>query len=1153
MAWLKTFLRSWWFISSLVVVLALAVLCLGLPLFVLSLRGFGMRVLLAGLVLLAWAAAILWRRRRARQAATALAAAITGDGEGTVVGDRLREALAQLKAMGGKRRDYLYARPWYIIFGPPGAGKTTALRASGLQFPVVDQAMKGVGGTRNLDFWFSDAAVLVDTAGRYTAQDSEAGEDAAGWRALLATLRRHRPLQPINGVLIAIGLDTLAQADPAALDTHAATVRRRLAELGDALAMDVPVYLLFTKLDLIAGAVEYFADLDVEGRRAVLGRTFSAEHGPTGPQDLAEAFDSVAQAVADRQAKRLANEADVTRRSLILGFPAQLDALRSRLVRFVDGAFPVSGAPAQGARLRGFYLTSGTQTGTPIDRLLAGMADASERPSDIGGSGGVARAYFLNRLLGEVVFPEAGLATLRAGVRRQEILRTGGAVAGVAVAALFVAALWTISFVRNRSQQASVARAATSVAQTERERGIDLVEVNANDPGLDEAVTVLDQLRALPGGAADRAAGYPPLTMRLGLWQSGLSDEAVQAYQQGLRRILLPRLLLRAEQALGAAAGDPLATYEPLKVYLMLGGQRPGGAEPAAVRRWVTADWSGSALTGADRADLRHRLAVHLDALLSAGDLDRVWAGRAAPLEPALVAAARATVQAMAPGDRAYAILRNANATQGADWQAGRVLSSADGNAFAEGPVVLAASVPYFFTREGYARAYRPALVAIPEQVRRDAWVFGSDAASQSVQAQLGAVRQAVASRYAQDYSAAWDKVVSVLKPGRLFDDTAAFGTFTKAPSPFALMLREVRRNTTFDTNGAGAAVSGVLAGRIGGAIGSGVVDAASGGGDAGAMIAQHFAELNAYVGDGKAPSALDGLIDAVRAGGQAVLAAKASGATGGAGLQDALSQANAAILVKAQQAPPALKAVAGDLAQGGASAQSTVAQGNLRDAYASSVLPACRAATQDKYPFFAAATADAGVGETVQHFGSGGTMAAFVDQRLHPLLDTGGPVWRWRGDDPAAASFDPSSADALAKTAQIRDLLVSGQPFKVQLIELGAGADAVEFAAAGTASRFDTATRDQRQYQWSLQGGLPEAHVTLFKGGQKIDEVGAEGPWAVFRLFDKARRRNDGQTAFQATFGGGDRSATLRIILPSDRNPFSRGGMWTFRCPVAL
>lgn len=1155
MAFIKRALRNWHVVTITAAVLVALLLCLGLPLFVLALRPWWVRLLLAFVVAVAWGAAAWWRARRAARAAAQLEAAVATEDEGDVAAGRLRGALAQLRSAGGGGRDYLYARPWYVIIGPPGAGKTTALRASGLRFPVVDQAMKGVGGTRNLDFWFADEAVLVDTAGRYTTQDSDAAEDAAGWRGFLDALRRHRPARPINGVLVAIGLDDIATGDVRAIDDHAAAVRRRLAELSDTLGVDLPVYCLFTKADLLAGFTDYFADLDVEGRRSVLGHSFAVEQAPDAAA-LAGGFDTVVQAVADRQPARLAAEPDVGRRGLILGFPTQLGGLRARMVRFLEGAFPTAPAGGTSVTLRGFYLTSGTQEGTPLDRLLAGVAQVFDRPQAApGGSGG--RAYFLNRLLSEVVFPEAGLARLRGAARRSRAARAGGAVAAVAAAALLVTALWTVSFLRNRHEQDALASAARAAEESIRQRGIDMVQVNANDAGLEEVAAALDQLRQLPGGYADRVAGYPPLTMRFGLWQRGLSDQAVQAYEQALRRILLPRVMLRMEAVLAGVQGDPLAVYEPLKAYLMIGGQRPGGIDARPLRAFVTADWERGALAGADRAELRRRLAAHLDALIAAGDVERVWANRQVPLDAGIVTAARATVQSMPPADRAYAMLRYGTAaTAGRDWQAARVIASADAAAFADPAAVGALSVPYFLTRDGYAKAYRSGLLTIAEQLRRDAWVLGSDGGAGL--GELTALRPQIAQRYAADYAGAWDAVVAALKPGALFADPAALGAFTRLPSPFAKLLREVRAQTQLGNPDAADMVAGGLMVRATSKLGAaapvaGAMLTPAGGNsaDAGAMIATHFAELNTYVGDGKQPSPLDQFVDAVKTGGQAVLAARAGGAAGGPALQVALDQANATIALQAQQAPGALKSFAADLAQGGATAKSAVAQGNLQQAWAQTMLPSCRAATQDKYPFFAASTADASVSETVQLFGPGG-LPGFVDANLKPVLDTSGPVWRWRSDDPAAAAFDPGSADALAKTMQIRDLLIAGQPFKAQLATTGPGVDAVELSA-GSTYRLDAGTRDARQYQWSLQGGLPEAHVTLFKGGQKVDEIATAGPWAIFRLFDKARRRNDGQTAFLATFGSGDATATLRIILPDDRNPFGHGGLWTFRCPSAL
>ncbi|HET8997501.1 MAG TPA: type VI secretion system membrane subunit TssM, partial [Acetobacteraceae bacterium] len=117
--------------------------------------------------------------------------------EVALLSERMKEALHQLKRakLGGRSRRHLYQLPWYMFIGPPGAGKTTALVNCGLNFPLADEhgpkAIQGVGGTRNCDWWFTDQAVLIDTAGRYTTQDSNTAVDAAAWFGFLKLLKKH--------------------------------------------------------------------------------------------------------------------------------------------------------------------------------------------------------------------------------------------------------------------------------------------------------------------------------------------------------------------------------------------------------------------------------------------------------------------------------------------------------------------------------------------------------------------------------------------------------------------------------------------------------------------------------------------------------------------------------------------------------------------------------------------------------------------------------------------------------------------------------------------------------------------------------------------------------------------------------------------------
>ncbi len=1147
------FLTNWWVVTITIVVLLVVGLCWALPIFVELMRPWWVRLIIFLLIVGPWGIFAYFRWKKAREAADAIARELAlsqeGGQESAELAKRMAEAIAGFKTQAGNKRDYLYSRPWYVIIGPPGAGKTTALLNSGLRFPFAEQALKGVGGTRNLDFWFADEAVLVDTAGRYTSQDSNQAADSKAWGSFLGLLKKHRPLQPINGVIVAIGLDELIKADQQGLDHHAATVRRRLTEIRDQLEMSVPVYVLLTKVDLIPGFTEFFDDLDVEGRRAVFGITLP--YSPDRPEaaTIAAAFDEVAQAAADRQAKRLADDPDTRRRALMLGFPAEFMALRARVCRFLEGAFITKDQPV--GALRGFYVTSGVQQGAPLERLLAGMGEVYDAPQPTHQG----RAYFLNRLLSEVVFPEAGLVSMSPAARLRLKTRMIAIMGGIAAFSVLVVVLWFVSLMGNLGLQGHLDKQATAIAQEVKDQGIDMVEVGPNDADLEQAVGVLDDLRAMDRGYAARRKSGTPLFMSFGLYQGSHSDRAELSYREGLRRILLPRILLRLETYMNANMNDPMSVYEPLKVYLMLGGQKPGALDKTTIRNWVENDWEDVTYAGADREDLRKRLAMHLDALLDDKDMSSVWPQHTAPLDGQLIANARAAVQTLSLADRAYAIMRQSTlANSGADWQASAVLSSGDAAAFANGQAVLQLKVPYFFTRPGFESAYQPSLATIQTQLQNDLWVLGTDADTVSIKDQLAGIRPGVAGLYAKAYEAAWDNVINTMQPADYFGNPAALGAFVKTPSPYKQMLLELRKNTNFSggTRGAAAALKNQILSNMG-SVSRGALADAGGNLDAGTEIQTYFTPVQDFVGDGKTPAPIDDFIASVKTSGQGLMASRAMGMTGAADAAQAQAAgANADMSMTAGAAPPALQPFISAAAKGGAQAQTTEASGAVATAWTTSILPACQSASQDKYPFFTGSQNDMAVLDAMKTFGTNGTMDSFVQQKLAPMLDTSGPVWRWKADDPVGSTLNPSSADEISRLAQMRDLLSGGVTFKVAVAAFGPDVDGVEFSSGGTSYKFDASNMAAKPMIWNLQG-LPEAHVTLTKGGTAVDNETGDGPWALFRLMEKAKKQNSGPTAFQATFGQGTKTVTFNILLTSTFNPFSRGGVWTFRCPVTL
>jgi type VI secretion system protein ImpL len=409
----------------------------------------------------------VFRKIRAKSAAKALEQAIMQQGSQQAMNARperraeiqalqqqVTQGIASLKQskLGGKKgAAALYSLPWYMIIGPPGAGKTTALKASGMQFPFAGGdggGVRGVGGTRNCDWWFTNEAIILDTAGRYTTE----ADDRDEWLAFLQMLRRYRSRRPINGVLVAISVADLIDANDQQIESYSKKIRARIDEVMTQLQMIVPVYVLFTKVDLIAGFNEFFGDMKKSDRQQPWGATLRLAADKTNPAALFEAeFDSLIKQVHAKALKRITTERMREPREKIYQFPLEFAGIRKNMSDFIGTTFAANsfqGTPI----LRGFYFTSGTQEGRPLDRVLQRMGQVmGVRPPEQQQQQVLeSKSYFLYDVFMNIVFRDADVAARSAGeIRRQWLMRMAIAVAA-ATLAVILCIPGVVSFVKNR-------------------------------------------------------------------------------------------------------------------------------------------------------------------------------------------------------------------------------------------------------------------------------------------------------------------------------------------------------------------------------------------------------------------------------------------------------------------------------------------------------------------------------------------------------------------------------------------------------------------------------------------------------------------------------------------------------------------------------
>ena len=134
--------------------------------------------------------------------------------------------------------------------------------------------MQGAGGTRYCDWWFTNDAIMIDTAGRYTSQEDSKKAETKSWLSFLSILKKGRPKRPLNGIIVTISVRDILTKTNTQKSLHAKAIKQRVQELNHQLNMELPVYVVLTKTDTIAGFTTFFDDMEEEDRKQVWGFNF---------------------------------------------------------------------------------------------------------------------------------------------------------------------------------------------------------------------------------------------------------------------------------------------------------------------------------------------------------------------------------------------------------------------------------------------------------------------------------------------------------------------------------------------------------------------------------------------------------------------------------------------------------------------------------------------------------------------------------------------------------------------------------------------------------------------------------------------------------------------------------------------------------------
>lgn len=1036
------------------------------------------------------------------------------------------------------------ALPWYLLLGDRASGKTTLLQranpANSLD-PKLEPELRELAQDQWVSCWAGAKAIMVDPSGELITQPGVTGGEARSqgevlWHQLLGWFAA-RQGRPLNGLVLTVDLAWLAQAGAEERKGYVQLMGKRLQEITTLLDCQLPLYVCFTKLDLLRGFDRVYGQLDRATREAVLGVTFTSDvhKGSDWRSELSQFWLQWIDHLNRLLPELMQMQGEVSQREALFSFVRQLAGLKEVVSSMLEEmlAFDLDSS----LLFRGVYLTSVYQHGVPFDGFSRAATRRYGLPEPVYPmQRGEAGPYFVRHLFSSCFFPEAHLA----GERRQhKQLARRRLVVGAGLFILVALPLllgWHHYYRLNKAAGERVlaqAHAFTTTAElpTHQALGFSLLP----------RLGVIREATLTFGNYRERT----PLLADLGLYQGDEIGPVVErSYLQLLSLQFLPSLMQGLQQDLQLAPPGSEEKLGVLRVMRML--DDASGRNKALVSQYMAKRWQ-KAYPGLGRE--QEALLAHLDYALEHTD----WHG-------ARVARDQAAILAFAPFDKPiyeaqrelgrlpmYQRLYQELELKAAELPSGN-LSVRDevGESFDQVFTLADESsghIPGMLTYPGFTGYFIGQSKVLSELCAADAWVLGeraylSEADRQEILRQVG-------ERYVTDYVNYWQTLLLDLEVQPLQSPEHALQLLEVITSPDQPLVRVLsmldantrRRDPQIAIGSSLQAVASQIDRPF--AQSTSVLRPRGELEPLSQEVNQKLIELRNY---------LAAIVRAPEPGLSALKAVELRVANQHADPVFALQQ-------YARNLPEPLDRWVGQIAEQSASLLLQQATASLNQEWQDKVLTPFNSQLAGRYPFDPHASKDVPLSEMERFFAPGGTLDSFYQTRLRPLLESG----LFNGDSGSPLLVELN--EQMVQAERIRHTFFTPQgklevQFALEPIELTANKRRSVLNLDGQLLDYAHGRRSKVPLVWpnTMRDGA-ESKVTLVpaSGDRSPRSEGAVGPWAMFRLMDKGEVTRLSDATFDIRFPVDNGAMSYRVYTDGALNPFSGGLFSRFKLPALL
>lgn len=1080
--------------------------------------------------------------------------------------DSLNAVLKEITGSLGGGSKSRYSLPWFLVMGIENAGKTSLVNRSGQNFALT-HVMKASGQSSKqsqlgFDWWIGDKAVLIDPDGELLTQGALEGEESQVlqrrlWEHFVEWLERNRAQRPLDGVVLVLDLARLSHAKVAVRKAYAALLRSRLRELMEQHGTRLPVYVTFSKMDLLHGFDSFFRHYSRSARKTPLGFTFTPASIDTPGKWEAEFeadYDAMLARVNQLLPAMLSECRDREERESVFRFVRQLAGLRDILFGFLSEALS-SDRFSTAAIVRGAYFTSVYQQGVPEDPFVDAAARRYGMKDSVQSAHRATRSalYFTEDLFEKVIYPETGLASDNARVaQRRRRMRTFS-LAACSIMGVILVAGWSHFYQKNSISLTAVEERASAFLATHPEA------FQSDDPSGYEFLDPLDRLRDTME-TFESYRTHVTYLADMGLYQGHIIGAQVErAYLAMLEQQFLPAIMIGIVDDMNRSEEGSNAKLALLRVLRMMSDA--SGRQPERVERFMAQRWQAYF---PQQGEVQERLLTHLDYALEHSDLEgRIAEGspRAkqamAPLQGSIDAAQHELAR-QPIDERVYLALKAAGNRHGERLDLRHSVGTLFDRVFmARDDDPEHVRLAHLLTRDGFEKYFLNELSRATELALVDAWVLGQREDINFSDADTQQLQTALREHYVGDYHVSWRDALRNTHLVPLPDIRQAIvvaDSLVGPQRPLDRLLAAIERNTSLypelpvDDEEAREALRQSQRYQLASA------------------IEQPFTPVNrlSQARDGN-PSTLEEIKQAVSALRNYLLDIEESNNTGRAAfltVRDRLSLRGNDPIDNLQRiagnAPEPVGRMLQSLADQSWQLMMVRATRHLESQWLDDVVAPYQAHLAGRYPLSPNASQEVALSDFEDFFAPGGTLDSFYQDSLKPFIE-GAPEYLVDAD--GNSLLRDSLYTAVQQAEQIRRAYFSRDgaldvEFALEPISLSPDKRRSVISVDGQLIEYAHSASQRVSMIWpnALRGGT-ESRITMVPSeiNRSPRSITQNGAWAWFRLLEEADITSVSERELELRFNVAGGAMRYRLFADGAPNPFTRPLAAGFQLPSAL